>query len=45
MAFALPSPPGRAAGRGEDKARTTENLFTLMDAIRELHLLQAGQAS
>lgn len=43
--FALLSPPGIAAGRGEDKARTTENLFTLVDAIRELHLLQAGQAS
>jgi len=45
VAFALLSPPVRAAGRGEDKARTTENLFTLTDVIRELHLLQAGQAS
>lgn len=45
VAFALLSPPGRATGRGEDKARTTENLFTLTDVMRELHLLQAGQAS
>lgn len=43
--FALLSLLGRAAGRDEDKARTKENLLTLMDAIRELHLLQAGQAS
>lgn len=45
VAFALLSPSGRAAGRGEDKARRIENRFTLMDVIRELHLLWTGQAS
>lgn len=45
VAFALLSLLGTAARRGDDKARTTENLFTLTDARRELHLLQAGQDS
>lgn len=45
VAFALLTMPWRAAGRGEGKARTMENLFTLMDAIGELHLLRVGKAS
>lgn len=45
VAFALLTMPWRAVGRGEDKARIMENLFTSMDAIRELHLLQVGKAS
>lgn len=44
VAFTLLTMLWRAAGRGEDKARTTENLFTSMHAIGELHLLQIGKA-
>lgn len=43
--FAVLTMLRRAAGRGEDRARATGNLFTSMDAIRELQLLQVGKAS